>query len=123
MAGAKQWQLPCPHIDGADAERTMCSEVTENNADKWAAEDRTPRRQGSDSDGRIGDRHLSGLLEHYDGTLVVCNSCRRIMVLSDGDLDVVHSGDPWYSGRVGEWAIDIESMLEDDRDALRGLER
>ena len=119
MAGATQWQLPCEHLESMESERTMHSEVSKANADKWADEERTPKQQIPNSQRHVGKKRLTRLLEAYDGNVVVCNSCRRVKVLDDGDLEVVHSGDPYYSNRVGEWLVDIESF---DEGHVRGTE-
>jgi hypothetical protein len=119
MAGAKQWRLKCEHIEDAARDRTMHSEVSKANADKWSDEQRTPKQRIRNSQRRVGEKRLKRLLNEYDGNVLVCNSCKRIKVLTDDGLETVHSGDPWFSNRVGEWLIDIESLTDETR-GLRG---
>jgi len=118
MAGAKQWRLPCEHLNDMTAERAMHSEVSLANADKWADEERTPKQRG-DGPRHVGQARLTKLLQHYDATVVVCNSCRRIKILDDGEQTAVHSGDPYHASRVGEWLVDADG-LGDDTTGLRG---
>jgi len=89
MAGAKQWRVKCPHIDGRPRETCMVSEITPNNKGYWAREGRVP--DGVDAD------DLGDVLEQADGdTVVVCNSCRRVMILGD-EFEVVYGPDPHYT--------------------------
>ena len=89
MAGAKQWRVECPHIDERPGETCMASEVTANNKGLWAREDRVP--EGVDAD------DLGDVLEEAGGdTVVVCNSCRRVLVLGD-EREVVYGPDPYCS--------------------------
>jgi hypothetical protein len=89
MGGAKQWRIKCPHIQDRPSETCMASEITANNKGHWAREDRVP--EGVDAD------DLGNVLERADGdTGVVCNSCRRVLILGD-DRKVVYGPDPHYS--------------------------
>lgn len=86
-SGARQWRLPCPHLDGRPAERAMHSEVSQNNVRFFPKEDRVT------SD--VSQADLEDWLEqadHQSGSLVACNQCRRVKIVVDGDIDVVHEG-------------------------------
>jgi len=88
MAGAKQWRIECPHIDERPRETCMASEITANNKGHWARENRVP--DGVDAE------DLKDVLERADGdTVVVCNSCRSVLILGD-EWEVVHGPDPYY---------------------------
>ena len=89
MVGAKQWRVPCPHVDERPGEVCMASEVTSSNRSHWRREDRIP-------DG-IDASDLGDLLERASGTIVVCNSCRRVMELdgSGGIASVEWGPDPY----------------------------
>ena len=89
MAGAKQWRVPCPHLDERPPETCMASEVTDSNKDHWRREDRVP-------DG-VDASDLGDLLDHASGRVVVCNSCRRVMQLdgSGGVASVEFGPDPY----------------------------
>jgi len=105
MAGAKQWRVECPHIEDRPAETCMASEITANNKGHWAREDRVP--DGVDAD------DLGDVLERTGGdTVVVCNSCRRVLILGD-EREVVYGPDPYctefgYPGNLcsdgGTWS-------------------
>jgi hypothetical protein len=99
MAGAKQWRITCPHLDGRPSDRAMASEVTNNNKGHWQRENRIP--QGVDAS------DLGVLLERYTGHVLVCNSSRRVMTLSDGELTVHHGPQPycrqWGYPGDGSW--------------------
>jgi len=89
MTGAKQWRVECPHIEGRPGETCMASEVTANNKGLWAREDRVPEGVHADD---LGD-----VLKEADGdTVVVCNSCRRVLILGD-EREVVYGPDPHYT--------------------------
>jgi hypothetical protein len=87
MAGAKQWRIKCPHVADRPSDRAMASEVTDNNKGHWQRENRIP-------DG-VDASDLGILLERYTGHVLCCNSCRRVMTLSDGELTVHHGPDPY----------------------------
>jgi hypothetical protein len=77
----------------------MASEVTPNNKGHWQRENRIP-------DG-VDASDLGILLERYTGHVLVCNSCRRVMTLSDGELIVHHGPQPycrqWGYPGDGSW--------------------
>jgi hypothetical protein len=63
MAGAKQWRIKCPHLDGRPSDRAMASEVIDNNKGHWQREHRIPN--GVDAN------DLGILLERYTGHVLV----------------------------------------------------
>jgi hypothetical protein len=101
MGGATQRKAPCPHIE--DDPRDVCfhSEVSAANVSMWE-----PIRLPDDVD----EDNLEDLLDALDddATVAVCNSCRRINLIETGSVEVLHTGDPHYSDRVGSWQIDLE---------------
>jgi len=104
MAGATQWKAACPHID--DSPRDVCfhSEISQNNVKRWELS-RLPEG--------VMVEDLKDVLEYVgeDATVAVCNSCRRINVLGDG-VTVLHSGDPHFNDRKGDWQVDLDAELE-----------
>lgn len=88
-SGARQWRIPCQHLDGRPAERAMHSEVTRSNLRFFASEARVT--------GDVSESELREWLtkaEKDDGSLVVCNDCRRVKITDrdDGNRVVVHGG-------------------------------
>lgn len=90
MVGAKQWRVPCPHLDERPRETCMASEVTDSNKDHWRREDRVP-------DG-VDASDLGDLLDRASGRVVICNSCRRVMQLDgSGGVASVEFGPAPYA--------------------------
>jgi hypothetical protein len=106
MAGATQIKAPCPHVDDRPRDVCMHSEISQANADKWEA-GRLPEG--------VGESELRELLDVLkdDATVAVCNSCRRINRIVADDVEVLHSGDPHFDDRVGEWLIDLDEADEE----------
>ena len=113
MGGATQRKAPCPHIE--DSARDVCfhSELSEANASKWEM-----IRLPDDVDSEDLRALLEGLDD--DSTVAICNSCRRINRIKKGAVDVLHSGDPHFNDRVGEWQIDLDDL--DSRPQFGGSE-
>jgi hypothetical protein len=107
MAGATQWKAPCPHIEERPSDVCLHSEISWSNVDKWESE-RLPEG--------VSESELRTLLTIFvdDATIAVCNSCRRINWIGSGGVEVLHSGDPHFNDRVGEWQIDLEEEANDD---------
>ena len=93
MGGATQWRIECPHIEDRPSELCMASEVSANNKGHWARENRVP-------DG-VDASDLGEVLEKADDDpVVVCNSCRRVIILGN-EYEVVHGPDPYCK----EWGL------------------
>jgi hypothetical protein len=102
MSGASQVRAPCPHLEDRAAELTWFSVVTENNTGYWRGENRLPDD--------VDESDLEAVLEYAgDDDAAVCNSCRRIVVDPGPESQVVHSGDPYATDRVGEWLVDVHA--------------
>jgi hypothetical protein len=88
MAGARQWRLPCEHLDeDRAAERCMFSEVSSSNLKYFIKENRV-----ADDISKSDLRDLYRRADQRDGNLVVCNSCDRIKIVVDADIETVHNG-------------------------------
>lgn len=88
-SGASQWRVPCPHKEDQQGERSMGSEVSSANLSYFLEE----QRVADDVDQEDLERWL-GRARASDGSLVVCNECRRVLIVADGSWSVVHEGQP-----------------------------
>jgi hypothetical protein len=115
MAGATQWKAACPHIDGSPRDVCFHSAISPSNVSNWE-----PERLAADVD----PVDLNAVLRHVEDeqTVAVCNSCRRINVIKSGGVDVLHSGDPHFNDRVGEWLVEL-SETDTGRSFQLGGER
>lgn len=96
MAGAKQWRVPCPCLEGSDSRMCMASEVSDANIGYFPSS--AEHRVHSDLD----ESDLQEYLEdaHRRGQeLVACNDCRALLRIVDG-VELVYRGEPRHEGHV-----------------------
>jgi hypothetical protein len=95
MTGAKQWRVPCPHLDeDAGRQNVMASEVSKNNFEFFpqSSEYRVHRE--------LTGRQILKYLEQAqqtDRALVACNQCRALLFVGGG-VEVAHRGEARYEG-------------------------
>lgn len=89
MAGARQHRVPCVHLDGRPAEYAMHSAVS------WANREYFKKESRVSNDVELTDiREWLEQADDRDGTVVVCNQCRRakIVGLDGGERITLHEG-------------------------------
>jgi len=89
MAGAAQWQIPCPHLvhETRPADYCMASRVSASNLRYFLKEERV--------NGAVSRSDLEEWLaaaEAADAALVVCNACDRVLRTNGGVTRVHHPG-------------------------------